>query len=115
MSKTIELAKPTWQAYFDTVSRGLAGQQVAIEVAALDIGSHVAAQWLPVLGVTYDGRNDLLAVMAEGLDHMIRHPRQIFVESEGGALHSINAIDGDGASQIIRFKEPLRLPAAARP
>ncbi|MYM74179.1 hypothetical protein GTP56_18510 [Duganella sp. FT134W] len=113
MSKTFELARDAWGAYFDTVSRGLAGKQVDIEIAALSLGSQVAAAWLPVFGVTYDPKNDLLAVMADGLDHMIRHPRQIFVDSDGAELHSIHAIDGDGNSQIIRFRSPLSLPGAA--
>lgn len=111
MSKTAELEKHAWKPYFDALSKGLTGKQVEIEIAALDIGSQIAAEWLPVLGVSYDEKNDLLAVMAEGLDHMIRRPRQVFVETEGVELHSINAIDSDGASQIIRFRLPLALPA----
>ncbi|MYM73919.1 hypothetical protein GTP56_17155 [Duganella sp. FT134W] len=43
---------------------------------------------------------------------MIRHPRAVFVESDGTDLHSINAIDEDGASQIVRFRKPLALAAA---
>ena len=72
MSKTFELARDAWGAYFDTVSRGLAGKQVDIEIAALSLGSQVAAAWLPVFGVTYDPKNDLLAVMSDGL---ARSPR----------------------------------------
>lgn len=111
MTQTIELAPDSWQAYFDAVSKHLAGKRVEIEIAALDLGDQIAAEWLPVYGVTYDPRNDLLAVMADGLDHMIRHPRRIFVEADGNDLHSFNAIDSAGASQIIRFKDPLALPA----
>lgn len=112
MTKTIKLERSAWKSYFDNISRRLAGKQVEIEIASLDIGSQIAAEWLPMLGVSYDEKDDLLAIMAEGLDHMIRHPHEVFVETEGAELHSINAIDDDGASQIIRFKEPLALPAA---
>ncbi|GGX97678.1 hypothetical protein GJV26_02925 [Massilia dura] len=112
MSTTIKLERTDWKSYFDTVARELAGKQVEIEIASLDIGSQVAARWLPALGVTYDEKNDLLAVIAEGLDHMISHPREVFVESEGGELRSINAIDAEGASQIIRFRDPPAPPAA---
>lgn len=113
MTSTVKLDRTAWKSYFDDVSKRLAGRQVEIEIASLAIGSQIAAEWLPMLGVTYDEKNDLLAIMAEGLDHMIRRPREVFVESEGIDLHSINAIDSDGATQIIRFKEPLALPAAA--
>ncbi|GJJ04429.1 hypothetical protein RugamoR64_49670 [Duganella rhizosphaerae] len=112
MTNTIKLERAAWKTYFDNISKQLAGGQVEIEIASLDLGHQIAAEWLPMLGVTYDEKNDLLAIMAEGLDHMIRHPREVFVEREGVSLRSINAIDSDGASQIIRFREPLALPAA---
>lgn len=106
MSTTIPLERNAWQAYFDAVSKGLAGQQVEIEIAALDIGDQIAAQWLPALGVTYDARDDVLAVIAEGLNHLIHHPQQVFVERDGDALRSVHATDADGRSQIIRFRPP---------
>lgn len=110
MTSTVQLHKTSWKSYFDQISKRLAGSQVEIEIASLDIGSQIAAEWLPLLGLTYDEQDDLLAVMAEGLDHMIRHPRDVFVENSGADLHSINVIGSDGSSQIIRFREPLALP-----
>ena len=106
MSTTIQLERGAWQAYFDAASRRLAGQQVEIEIAALDIGDQIAAEWLPTLGLSYDVREDVLAVIAEGLNHMIHHPQQVFVEQEGDALRSVQATDADGRSQIIRFRPP---------
>ena len=111
MHNTAQLDRNTWKAYFDNVSKLLDGKRVEIEVMALGIGSQLAAEWLPALGVTYDPKNDLLAVMAEGVDHMVRHPRAVFVETEGVNLHSIDIIGDDGASHVIRFREALLLPA----
>nr|WP_315218337.1 DUF5335 domain-containing protein [uncultured Duganella sp.] len=111
MTTTTKLERNTWKPYFDNVSKLLDGKQVEIEVMALGIGSQVEAEWLPALGVTYDARGDLLAVMAEGMDHMIRHPRAVYAETEGVNLHSIDVIDDDGASHVIRFREALLLPA----
>ena len=110
MTTTAKLEKSTWKSYFDNVSKLLTGKEVEIEVMALGIGSQVAAKWLPALGVTYDAQDDLLAVMAEGVDHMIRHPRAVFAETDGVNLHSIDVIGDDGASHIIRFREALLLP-----
>ncbi|NRR30718.1 DUF5335 family protein [Oxalobacteraceae bacterium] len=104
MSSTTKLEKTVWKSYFDNVSRRLAGKSVEIEIASLDIGSQVAAAWLPGFGLTYDEDEDLLAVMAEGLDHMIRRPRDVFVETEGDDLLSIGVTDGDDLRQIIRFR-----------
>jgi len=111
MAQTKHLERKEWGPYFDNVSKRLEGKAVAIEVASLSLGSQTAAEWLPLLGVTYDHRNDLVAVMAEGLDHMIRHPRDVFVEMEDDDLLSMQVIQFDNTSQIVRFREPL--PPAA--
>lgn len=111
MTTTKRLEKTVWKTYFDSVSNILDGKYVEINVAALNIGSQITAEWLPLLGVTYDQHDDLIAVMAEGLDHMIRKPREVFIESEGVDLLSMQVIDGDGISRIVRFREPLLLPA----
>lgn len=105
MNDTTKLERNTWKSYFDNVSRLLDGKRVEIEVASLAIGSQIAAEWLPALGVTYDEQADLLAIMAEGLDHMIRHPREVFIQTAGEELQTISVTDDDGAIQIIRFRE----------
>lgn len=109
--KTSKIEPVAWKPYFDNVSKLLEGRHVEIDVAALNIGSQIAAEWLPLLGITYDKKDDLIAVMAEGLDHMIRKPRNVFVQTEGVNLHSMEVIDGDDVNQIIKFREPLLLPA----
>lgn len=112
MTTTTKLDRTVWQAYFDHVSKMLEGKRVEIEIASLQLGSQLAAEWLPVFGVTYDKKDDLIAIMAEGLDHMIRQPRDVFVEAAGSELISMEVIDGDGVSQIIKFKTPVLLPAS---
>lgn len=111
MNDTIKLEQHSWKTYFDHVSRQLANKRVEIEVASLALGSQVAAQWLPVIGVTYEERSDLLAIMAEGLDHMIRRPREIFVQTEHNALQTIRITDAEGTVQIVRFRDPVAMPA----
>ncbi|MFS2134461.1 DUF5335 domain-containing protein [Duganella sp. Dugasp56] len=111
MTTTSKLEKAAWKPYFDHVSTLLEGMNVGIEVASLQIGSQFAAEWLPLTGVVYDPKDDLIAIMAEGLDHMIRRPREVFIETKGVNLLSMEVVDADGVSQVIRFREPLKLPA----
>lgn len=54
------IEKPIWHAYFDNMSKALGGKRVEIEIDALAIGSQVAAEWLPLLGITYDPKNDII-------------------------------------------------------
>jgi hypothetical protein len=58
----------------------LIGKWAEVEVATLDLGDQIVAEWLPVLGITYDTKDDLVDVSLGGenqLNHLIRHPSQI--------------------------------------
>lgn len=107
---TTKLEKIAWQPYFDNVSKILAGKECEIEVASLKIGDQIDAEWLPLLGIVYDPKNDLLKVLLEGLDHLIRKPSEIFIDHGAVGLVSMEVIDADDARQIIKLRDPLMLP-----
>lgn len=107
MTTTRKLEKTAWKTYFDKISKLLEGRQVEIDIASLNIGSQVAAEWLPLLGISYDEHDDIIAVMAEGLNHMIRKPRDVFVQNDGLDILDMEVINGDGAIELIKFREPL--------
>ncbi len=106
-----QLAKAQWQAYFDRISSALGAKQVEIEVTGRGLGHQVEADWIPLLGLSYDPKNDVLVVMAEGVEHLIRHPKQIHVDQEWESLHSVEAVDADSNRHIILLKDALSLPA----
>ncbi|MDB5729512.1 MAG: hypothetical protein JWQ00_2717 [Noviherbaspirillum sp.] len=108
---TTRLDKNTWRPYFDHVSKILDGKRVEIEVASLQIGDQIEAEWLPLIGIVYDPKNDLIEVALEGLDHMIRHPKEVYVDQEAVLLTSMEVIDSDDMRQIIKLRDPLMLPA----
>jgi Family of unknown function (DUF5335) len=83
-----------------------------IEVAPLDLSDQVEAEWVPLIGLVYDPKDDIVEVAVEGLDHMIHSPRELYVEEDGGELSSLEVIDADGTRQIIKLKDMLMLPAA---
>src|SRR5262249_49505181 len=75
---TRKLDKKEWRTFFDRVSKMVEGKQAEIEVASLRLGAQVQAEWLPLHGITYDPKDDLVEVILEGLDHMISKPREIY-------------------------------------
>jgi hypothetical protein len=102
-----------WRQFFDRVSRGLLlGKWAEIEVASLETGDQILAEWVPMIGVTYDSRDDLLDVALDRTDHLIYHPHEIVIEEGTEGLISIAVTAGDGTWQIVRLKEPLKLPAS---
>ena len=107
-----KLEKGQWQEFFDRVSKVLEGKQAEIEIASLSLGDQVQAKWLPLLGLVYGHKDDLVEVALEGLDHMIRKPRAIYVDIGEGGLATIEIEDGEGSKQLIRLRDPLMLPPA---
>lgn len=106
-----QLAKPQWQSYFDRVAKALGAKLVQVEITGLGLGDQVQVEWLPLIGISYDPRNDILAVALEGIEHNIQHPKQIHVEQDVESVYSIEAMDAEGEHHILLLKDPLSLPA----
>ncbi len=102
---TRRLDKAQWPAFFDDLSKTLEDTQAEIEVASLALGHQVEADWLPLHGVTYDRKDDLVEVNLEGLDHLIRKPRDIHLETHAGSLTSLEIVDVDGVKQVVRLRQ----------
>ena len=62
------VSKSDWRSYLDQVSKDLVGRRAEIDVMSMKLGSQVQAQWIRLLGITYDPKNDLLEVALDGLD-----------------------------------------------
>ena len=81
--------KSGWVTFFDVLNKTLAGKRAEIEVASLDLGDQVEAEWL------------------------IRKPREIYVDYDVADLIAIDILDSDGAHHIIKLRDPLALPSPA--
>ena len=103
--------KADWRLFFDRISRSLIGRRVEIAIVSPANGEQIEAGWLPLLGITYDPKNDILEVALDGLDHLIAHPDQIYVDETGHLLTSLEIIDRNEVSQIIQLRDALALPA----
>jgi len=97
------------------MSKALLGKWAEVEVASLDLGDQIVAEWIPLLGITYDSRDDLLDVALDRANHLIRRPREIIVEETAAGLTSVAVVDADGVRQMVKLKQPLMLPAPAQP
>lgn len=82
--------KPSeWEILPDLLSKSLIGKRAEVGVAALELGDQIAAEWLPLLGITYDQKNDLVEVALDGFDHLIRGPREISLLDRDGQWSAI--------------------------
>ncbi|RZI40885.1 hypothetical protein EGT07_21550 [Herbaspirillum sp. HC18] len=106
-----KLERNAWKPYFDNVSKLLDGKLAEVEVTSLNIGDQVEAEWLPLIGIAYDQKDDVIEVAMDGLDHMISRPKEVYVDQEALRLTSLEVIGEDDVHQIIKLRDPLMLPA----
>lgn len=106
--------KEDWASFLEWVTQGLSGARAEIDVLALDIGAQVEARAVPLLGLAYDHKSDLIEVALDGLDHLIRQPRELSAHEEEDGLMSIRVVDEDDVTQIIKLTGPLNLPVPAK-
>jgi Family of unknown function (DUF5335) len=57
-----KLEKPEWRPFLDVVSELLEAKEAEIEVASLNLGAQVLAEGMPLRGISYDPRNDVVEV-----------------------------------------------------
>ena len=111
MTRSQTVPPTAWRPFFDRLSAALIGKRAEVEVASLELGDQVVAEWLPLLGITFDAQDDLLDVDLTGLNRLIRHPRQIQVQEGPHGLETIGVVTADGTTHVVRLKDPLMLPA----
>jgi hypothetical protein len=103
--------KAQWEAFCNRLTRQLQGAQAEIEVAALRLGDQIEAEWVPLLGISYDPKDDVFQVAVENLDHLVRKPQSLALQQQGARLESLAIETVDGERHIVRLREPLALPA----
>ncbi|WP_297527536.1 DUF5335 domain-containing protein [Thiohalobacter sp.] len=111
---TRKIDKAELDQYFDGVSKALGAVTAEVEVAGLDIGEQVEAEWLPLAGMTYDRKDDVFEIdLGDAVDHLVLHPTEVYVEESAEGLHSIEVVDRDGHCHIVKLRKALALPAPA--
>ncbi len=105
-----KLRRDDWSGFCAHVTRGFLGKRVDIEVASLQIGFQPEARRLPLIGISYDPKSDVLELLLGEFEHLIRAPREFYVDEEPLDITSLQIIDADGVRQILILRDPLMLP-----
>jgi len=109
---TEKIDKSEWIPFLERASEVLAGKQAEIEAASLDIGDQLEVEWLPLFGLAYDPKNDIIKLDLDHFEHLIHHPLELYVEvGEPDQMISLEVRDADGVQHIIKLRDPLLLPA----
>lgn len=111
-----KIAKPRWSMFFDRTSAQLEGKAVTCEVIGPDLGDQIEADGPALEGISYDPHDDAvyLALRIPGdrtLQHVISGPKDVEAQFEGGNLTQLAFIDREERTQLVRLREPLKLPS----
>lgn len=108
---TRALEKHQLKDYFDRVSKALSAQRASIELAGESTDRSTITESAILHGLAYDPKDDRFEVVAEGLDHLIVHPRDVRVDDDEG-FKSVHITDDSGRQQRISLHEPVQLPSS---
>ena len=104
------LERGEWNGFCIYATRALIGKQVEMQVLSLEFGFQVEAQRVPLFGMAYDPTNDVLELLfGDELDHLIRAPRELYVDEGSLGVVTLQIVDSDGIRQIITLRDPLLL------
>jgi hypothetical protein len=103
------LTRSEWRRFCDNVSKAIAGRSVELDVTSLNLGEKVEARWLPLLGMVFDARGDVLEIALDGIGHSILSPRELLLEETERGLVAIEIVGTGDTVETLRFREPLRL------
>lgn len=104
------IAKNEWKAFFDEFSKSLKENSVELEVEGLGIFDKIEAEWIPIMGITYDPADDMISVIFEKLDHSIAKPQEVVVERSSDGISRIEIVSSeDGAKNILKFRQPVKV------
>jgi hypothetical protein len=110
-NETREIERSEWLPFFDSISSSLKGKAADITVSTPNEYVHQSRSW-QLHGLTYDPHDHALIVSCRQQEHVIAAPTAIRVEKQGNIIQSVEVTKSVGEKEIIRFIDPLLLPAA---
>lgn len=106
-----KLDRNQWKPFCDRVSKGLQGRLAEVQILSPALGVQNEATWLPLIGLVYDPKRDVMEIALDGIDHLIENPSELYADESAGGLANMEVIGTEGVRQIVTFRDPLMLPA----
>ncbi|NNE35987.1 MAG: DUF5335 family protein [Rhodothermales bacterium] len=76
-----------------------------VRVMSPEIGVQKEVSWLPLIGITYDAKDDIIDLSVESMNHMIPKPRELYVDgAEDGQVTCLEVRRKDGIVELIELR-----------
>ncbi len=110
--RNIIIDRDKWADELTRIWKALDGHEVEVEVEALNLGDQIEAEHVPLKGLSYDPKDDVVQLWVGEIDHLIRQPTQIMmVEDDEGRLLAIDITDHEGVQHLVNIRQPVKLAA----
>ncbi|CAN7335077.1 DUF5335 family protein [Rhizobium sp. LjRoot258] len=97
------LPKSEWTAYFSRLHKEVEGKEIKIEVLGATIGDQILVRSAPLLGATYEPKEDALEISVKGMTHVVDRPQKISIQDDNGKIFAIEVIDVGDRHQLMTF------------
>jgi hypothetical protein len=104
-----QLARDDWHPFLEELTRTVRGRQTRVEIGSADLGGQRLVENVPLLGLSYDTRGDMIEIEFEAIGHRVTAPTALFVDQMPNGVTGIEILGGDDVRTILRLKEPLLL------
>ena len=84
-----QLDRDEWHDFLENLTRTVRGRQTAVEIASADFGDQRLVENVPLLGLSYDTRGDMLEVEFETIGHRVLKPTALFVDQPPAGMIGI--------------------------
>ena len=108
-----KLEKSDWRYYSAHLSEALASRGPEANTASLAVSRQVAAEWVPLLGVTYENEKDVFEIALQHLEHTVRFPRTIYVDEGPKGTAGFEVIDFAGLRHDLQLSHPVKITSIA--
>ena len=107
--ETRTLDKSEWADELIRLWRAMDGKEVMVEVEALKLGDQIEAEHVPLKGLSYDPKDDVVQMWVGDIGHTIHCPTKIDLAYADGKLSAIDITDTDGEQHLLRLKQPVSI------
>ena len=106
--------KSEWRAYCDRLSKHLATIRSEPVTASLVVNHDEVAEWVLLLGITYEPKKDLFEIMLQELEHRIHSPRTLYVDEGPSGVAALEIIDAGGLRHSLALSHPIKVTWMAK-
>jgi Family of unknown function (DUF5335) len=101
--------KSEWRVFCDNLSKSLTNIRLGPVTASLVVNDNGIAEWVPLLGISYESKKDLFEIILRDFEHWIYRPETLYVDEGPKGVAALEIIDATGRRHNLALSHPIKL------